>query len=80
MTKIAHYEVYVENGSDWQLIERFATEQRQEAYQLAKEYENSKKNVKIIKETYEIEDNNYIETVEYISSRNNKKASKKSPK
>lgn len=78
MTKIAHYEVYVENGSDWQLIERFATEQRHEAYQLAKEYENSKKNVKIIKETYEIEDNNYIETVEYISSRNSKKATKKS--
>ncbi len=77
MTKIAHYEVYVEESSGWQLIERFAIEQRQNAYQLAKDYENSKKNVKIIKETYEIEDNNYVETVEYISSRNNKKASKK---
>ena len=42
MTKIAHYEVYTDNGGGWQLLERFATEQRQEAYQLAKEQEANK--------------------------------------
>ena len=79
MTKIAHYEVYADNGSGgWVLLERFATEQRSEAYQLAKEQEATQKKVKIIKETFEISDNTYIETVEYISNPNNKKGSKKS--
>ncbi len=78
MTKIAHYEVYIDSGSGWQLIERFATEQRSEAYQLAKEKEASNIKVKIIKETFEITDNSYTEVVEYISNGNNKKGSKKS--
>lgn len=79
MTKIAHYEVYADNGSGgWVLLERFATEQRSEAYQLAKEQEAALKKVKIIKETFEISDNTYVETVEYISSPANKKGSKKS--
>lgn len=78
MTKIAHYEVYVDAGSGWQLVERFATEQRSEAYQLAKEQEAGQKKVKIIKETFEISDNSYLETVEYVSNLNNKKGSKKS--
>lgn len=80
MTKIAHYEVYIDSGSGsgWQLIERFATEQRSEAYQLAKEKEASNIKVKIIKETFEITDNSYTEAVEYISNGNNKKGSKKS--
>lgn len=78
MTKIAHYEVYVDSGSGWQLVERFATEQRSEAYQLAKEKEASNIKVKIIKETFEITDNSYTEAVEYISNGNNKKGSKKS--
>ena len=77
MTKIAHYEVYTDNGGGWQLLERFATEQRQEAYQLAKEQEANKVKVKIIKETFEISDNSYAEAVEYISSGNSKKATKK---
>lgn len=78
MTKIAHYEVYADTGSGWQLIERFATEQRSDAYQLAKEQEAAQKKVKIIKETFEISDNSYTETVEYVSNLNNKKGSKKS--
>ena len=77
MTKIAHYEVYVDTGSGWQLIERFATEQRHEAYQLAKEQETNNNKVKIIKETFEIADNSYIEAVEYISNPTAKKATKK---
>lgn len=78
MTKIAHYEVYIDSGSGWQLIERFTTEQRSEAYQLAKEKEASNVKVKIIKETFEITDSSYTEAVEYISNGNNKKGSKKS--
>lgn len=78
MTKIAHYEVYVDTGSGWQLLERFATEQRHEAYQLAKEQEAGASKVKIIKETFEIADNTYVESVEYISNLSNKKGSKKS--
>ena len=78
MTKIAHYEVYIDSGSGWQLVERFATEQRSEAYQLAKEKEANNVKVKIIKETFEIADNSYTEVVEYISNGNNKKGSKKS--
>jgi len=77
MNKIAHYEVYIDSGSGWQLVERFATEQRQQAYQLAKEQENSNNKVKIIKETFELSDNSYTETVEYISNPSAKKASKK---
>ncbi len=77
MTKIAHYEVYVDSGTGWQLMERFATEQRHEAYQLAKEQESTLNKVKIIKETFEISDNSYVETVEYISNLNNKKGTKK---
>ena len=80
MAKISHYEVYVDSGNGWQLIERFSAEQRQEAYSLAKENETSTNKVKIIKETFEIADNNYTESEEYISSGENKKKRKKSLK
>ena len=78
MAKIAHYEVYVDSGSGWRLLERFPLEQRQEAYRLAKESENGSNKVKIIKETLEISDNSYSEAIEYISSKDNKKKSGKS--
>lgn len=78
MTKIAHYEVYSDTGDGWQLIERFTTEQRSVAYQLAKEREANKERVKIIRETFELEDNTYSETVEYVSNLNKKKGSRKS--
>jgi hypothetical protein len=77
MTKIAHYEVYIDGGSGWQLLERFAVEQRQEAYSRAKEEERNHCKVKIIKEIFEIEDNSYTETVEYVSNLNSKKGTKK---
>ena len=53
MAKITHYEVYVDSGSGWRLIERFSIDQRQEAYRLAKETENDTNKVKIIKVTSE---------------------------
>ena len=52
MTQIAHYEVYIDSGKGWQLLERFASEQRHEAYQKAKEQEALQNKVKIIKETF----------------------------
>lgn len=78
MTKIVHYEVYAEIGNDWQLLERFATEQRHEAYELAKEQEAAHNRVKIIKETFDVSDNTYVEAVEYISTPSGKKGTKKS--
>ena len=77
MTKIAHYEVYTDSGDGWQLLERFATEQRSQAYQLAKENETAQHKVKIIRETFDLEDNTYTESVEYISNLNKKKGSRK---
>lgn len=78
MTKIAHYEVYTDSGNGWQLLERFATEQRSQAYQLAKEKESASLKVKIIREVFELEDNTYSETVEYVSNLNKKKGTRKS--
>ncbi len=77
MTKIAHYEVYTDNGSGWQLVERFSMEQRSMAYQLAKERETNKERVKIIRETFELDDNSYSESVEYASNLNKKKGTRK---
>ncbi|MBR1948674.1 MAG: hypothetical protein IKA30_02645 [Alphaproteobacteria bacterium] len=78
MSKIAHYEVYVDSGKGWRLVERFPVELRQEAYRLAKESENGINKVKIIKETFEVDDNSYAESVEYISTKFDKKSSKNS--
>lgn len=68
MIKITHYEVYTDTGGGWQLIDRFAAEQRQEAFNLAKEQEQSKQKVKIIKEVFDVQDNSYQESVEYVSN------------
>lgn len=78
MTKIAHYEVYVDSGAGWQLMERFVPDQRSEAYHLAKEQEEASHKVKIIKETFDVADNTYMETVEYVSNLSTKKGTKKS--
>lgn len=74
MIKITHYEVYTDHGRGWQLEDRFAIEQRQDAFNLAKELELDKVKVKIIKEVFDVQDNSYQETVEYVSnlSRKNK--------
>lgn len=70
MIKITHYEVYTDNGSGWQLEERFSSDQRQEAFNLAKEHEIEKLKVKIIKEVFDVQDNSYQESVEYVSNLN----------
>lgn len=68
MVKIAHYEVYTDSGDGWRLEDRFAADQRYEAVSLAKEREQARLKVKIIKENFDVQDNTYQETVEYISS------------
>ena len=70
MIKLVHYEVYVDKGNGWQLEERFSSEDRGGAFNLAKELELLKIKVKIIKEIYEPADNTYQEVVEYVSNLN----------
>ena len=74
--KIAHYEVYADSGDGWKLQERFAAEQRQDAFNLAKEHEEENHRVKIIKEVFDVMDNSYQESVEYVSNLNRKKNTK----
>lgn len=68
MVKIVHYEVYTDNGEGWKLEDRFAVDQRYEALSLAKEKEKARLKVKILKENFDVQDNSYQETVEYIST------------
>lgn len=72
MVKIAHYEVYSDKGDGWKLEDRFSSDQRHEAINLAKEKEQEKFAVKIIREVFDVQDNTYQETVEYISGLSNK--------
>ncbi len=76
MISITHYEVYTDKGDGWKLEERFSSEQRYEAINLAKEKETEKFKVKIIKEIFDVQDNTYQESVEYISNPNKKKQEK----
>lgn len=78
MVKITHYEVYTDKGDGWKLEDRFASEQRHEAINLAKEREQERVKVKIIKEIFDVQDNTYQETVEYVSVLN-KKTDKEEP-
>lgn len=73
MIKITHYEVYTDKGDGWQLEDRFAAEQRQDAFNLAKEREIENRKVKIIKEIFDVQDNSYQESVEYVSNLSRKK-------
>ena len=73
MIKITHYEVYTDKGEGWQLEDRFAAEQRPDAFNLAKEKEAENRKVKIIKEIFDVQDNSYQESVEYVSNLNRKK-------
>ena len=76
LIKIAQYEVYIDRGAGWQLEDRFAAEQRQDAFNLAKEREQEKCKVKIIKEIFDVQDNSYQESVEYVSNLNKHKNKK----
>lgn len=73
MVKITHYEVYTDRGQGWKLEDRFSSEQRYEAIKIAKEKELEKVAVKILKEDFDVQDNSYIETVEYVSGLSKKK-------
>lgn len=79
MVKITHYEVYTDRGTGWKLEDRFSSDQRHEAINLAKEKEQEKIKVKIIKEIFDVQDNTYQETVEYVSVGNKKKESETNP-
>ncbi len=80
MVKITHYEVYTDKGDGWKLEDRFSSEQRHEAINLSKEKEQEKLKVKIIRETFDVQDNSYQETVEYVSGLKNGKAKSPAPK
>lgn len=81
MVKIIHYEVYADRGDGWKLVDQFSSDQRQEAINLAKEIENTDNvAVKIIREIFDVQDNSYQESVEYISGLNRKKRKKTSNK
>lgn len=67
MVKITHYEVYTDRGDGWKLEDRFSSDQRHEAINLAKECEQERIKVKIIREIFDVQDNSYQETVEYVS-------------
>lgn len=67
MVKISHYEVYTDRGDGWKLEDRFSSDQRYDAMRIAKERETEKIAVKILKEDFDVQDNSYVETVEYVS-------------
>src|SRR5574344_867993 len=73
MVKITNYELYTDRGEGWKLEDRFSVEQRHMAINMAKEIEQDKKiPVKIIREIFDIQDNTYMETIEYVSGLGNK--------
>ena len=79
MVKIIHYEVYADRGEGWKLVEQFSSDQRQEAVNLAKEIErDDKAAVKIIREIFDVQDNTYQESVEYVSGLSRKNKTKNS--
>lgn len=80
MVKITHYEVYTDRGDGWKLEDRFSSEQRHEAINLAKEREQERVKVKIIREVFDVQDNTYQESVEYISVLNKRQDSDSSIK
>ncbi len=79
MVRIIHYEVYANRGEGWKLVDQFSSDQRHEAVNLAKELERDDRvAVKIIREIFDVQDNSYQESVEYVSGLNKKSKSKSS--
>ena len=72
MVDITHYEVYVDRGNGWKLEERFPAEQRDQAIKYARDKEHDNLSVKLIREKFDVMDNSYQESVEYISLSNKK--------
>ena len=71
MANITHYEVYAQKGRNWRLQERLPSDQRDRAFDLAKKLEKKKVPVKIIRETFSVEDSRYMESVEYVNGLSN---------
>ena len=78
MVKIIHYEVYANRGDGWKLVDQFSADQRQEAVNLAKEIETEDQVAVIIREIFDVQDNTYQESVEYIGGLGRKKKAKSS--
>lgn len=74
MVDITHYEVYTDRGTGWKLEERFSAEQRDSAIKFAREKEREKVSVKLIREKFDVLDNSYQESVEYVSLSGKKKS------
>lgn len=72
MVDITHYEVYTDRGTGWKLEERFAEEQHDQAIKYVHDIENDNISVKLIREKFNVMDNSYQETVEYINLANKK--------
>ena len=67
MVDITHYEVYADRGTGWKLEERFAEEQHDQAIRYAHELEYENIAVKLIREKFNVLDNVYQETVEFVN-------------
>lgn len=81
MVDITHYEVYTDRGTGWKLEERFAEENHDQAIKYVHEIESDNISVKLIREKFNVMDNSYQETVEYINlagKKSNKSGSGKS--
>ena len=72
MVDITHYEVYADRGAGWKLEGRFSADQHDQAIKFAREKEHDNISVKLIREKFDVLDNSYQETVEYISLSNKK--------
>ncbi len=76
MVNITHYEVYTDRGDGWKLEERFPVEQRQNAVKYAREKERENISVKLICEKFDVLDNSYQESTEFVSLAQKKKSKK----
>ena len=74
MVDITHYEVYTDRGDGWKLEERFPVEQRMNAIKYAREKESENISVKLICEKFDVLDNSYQESTEFVSLAQKKKS------
>jgi class 3 adenylate cyclase len=75
---IVHYEVYVQESRGWMLHARFPRLERDEAIREAKELETTLRiRVKVVRETYNTDDNSFDEAEVYLSGMVRKQAQPK---
>jgi len=77
MANISSYEVYAQKGGQWRLQDRLPADQRDRAFDLAKKIEAQNIPVKVIRESFNTQDQRYMESVEYISGVTKSKDPKK---